>query len=118
MVSDVEAVVFPAIQPTEEFYEILPLVSGELESYQRGRGHDLYAIRDYQFNDSARHVDWKASARSGALQVREYAREDERRVLLAFDPYLAIGNLDPQAVEKILERCREAALRRPGVAFP
>ena len=100
VVSDVEAVVYPPIQPTEEFYEILPLVSGELESYQRGRGHDLYAIRDYQFNDSARYMDWKASARSGALQVREYAREDERRVLLAFDPYLAASNLDPQTVEK------------------
>ena len=37
-------------QPTEEFYEILPLVSGELESYLRGRGHDLYAIRDYQLH--------------------------------------------------------------------
>jgi uncharacterized protein (DUF58 family) len=94
--SDVEAVVYPPVHPTEEFYEILPLVSGELESYQRGRGHDLYAIRDYQFNDSARHVDWKASARTGALQVREYAREDERRVLLAFDPYQDPGNADPR----------------------
>jgi len=98
--SDVEAVVFPPVHPTEEFYEILPLVSGELESYQRGRGHDLYAIRDYQFNDSARHVDWKASARTGALQVREYAREDERRVLLAFDPYLDPSNTDPQSAQQ------------------
>jgi uncharacterized protein (DUF58 family) len=86
--SEIEALVYPAIRPTEEFYEILPLVSGEIESYQRGRGHDLYAIRDYQSNDSARHVDWKASAKTGALQVREYAREDERRVMLVFDPYL------------------------------
>jgi uncharacterized protein (DUF58 family) len=86
--SPMEVVVYPRIQPTEEFYEILPLVSGELESYQRGRGNDLYAIRDYQFNDSARHVDWKASARTGALQVKEYAREDERRVMLVFDPYV------------------------------
>jgi uncharacterized protein (DUF58 family) len=92
--SEVEAIVYPAVQPTEEFYEILPLVSGELESYQRGRGHDLYAIRDYQFNDSARHVDWKASARTGTLQVREYAREDERRVMLAFDPYIDLSARD------------------------
>jgi uncharacterized protein (DUF58 family) len=95
--SEIEAVVYPAVQPTEEFYEILPLVSGELESYQRGRGHDLYAIRDYQFNDSARHVDWKASAKTGALQVREYAREDERRVMLAFDPYLDLSDTDARA---------------------
>jgi uncharacterized protein (DUF58 family) len=86
--SEVEALVYPSVEPTEQLCEILPLVSGEMESYQRGRGNDLYSIRDYQFNDSARHVDWKATARTGALQVREYAREDERRVLLAFDPYM------------------------------
>jgi uncharacterized protein (DUF58 family) len=89
--SEIEALVYPSVQPTEEFYEILPLVSGELESLQRGRGHDLYAIREYQNNDSARHVDWKASARTGILQVREFTREDERRVLLAFDPYVNPG---------------------------
>ena len=87
--SDIEALVYPSVEPTEQLCEILPLVSGEMESYQRGRGNDLYSIRDYQFNDSARHVDWKATARTGALQVREYAREDERRVLLAFDPYIS-----------------------------
>jgi uncharacterized protein (DUF58 family) len=98
--STIEAVVYPQIQPTEEFYEVLPLVSGELESYQRGRGNDLYAIRGYQFNDSARHVDWKASARTGALQVKEYAREDERRVMLVFDPYVTSQGTDAQSAEQ------------------
>jgi len=98
--SGIEVVVYPQIVPTEEFYEILPLVSGELESYQRGRGNDLYAIRDYQFNDSARHVDWKASARTGALQVKEYAREDERRVMLVFDPFVGAELTDAQAAEQ------------------
>jgi uncharacterized protein (DUF58 family) len=102
--SPIEAVVYPRIQPTEEFYEVLPLVSGELESYQRGRGNDLYAIRDYQFNDSARHVDWKASARTGALQVKEYAREDERRVMLVFDPYVASDATDPAKTSEQFER--------------
>ncbi|HEV7966419.1 MAG TPA: DUF58 domain-containing protein [Candidatus Acidoferrales bacterium] len=101
--SAIEAVVYPRIQPTEEFYEVLPLVSGELESYQRGRGNDLYAIRDYQFNDSARHVDWKASARTGALQVKEYAREDERRVMLVLDPYDGPQGANAQS-EKQFER--------------
>jgi uncharacterized protein (DUF58 family) len=98
--SAIEVVVYPRIQPTEEFYEVLPLVSGELESYQRGRGNDLYAIRDYQFNDSARHVDWKASARTGALQVKVFAREDERRVMLVFDPYVGPQGLDARTAER------------------
>lgn len=102
--SPIEVVVYPRIQPTEEFYEVLPLVTGELESYQRGRGNDLYAIRDYQSNDSARHVDWKASARTGALQVKEYAREDERRVMLVLDPYVAPGSTDPARAAEQFER--------------
>lgn len=88
-----EVAVYPAIQPTEAFYEILPLLSGEMESYQRGRGHDLYAIRDFVSTDGARFVDWKASAKSGAMKVREFAREDERRVLLALDPFLYTGGV-------------------------
>ena len=81
-----EILVLPDVQPTEEFYEILPLISGEVESSFKGRGHDLYAIRDFQEGDSARHVDWKASAKVQQLKVREFTREDERRVVLVFDP--------------------------------
>lgn len=80
-----EILVLPNIQPTEEFYEILPLISGEVESFYKGRGHDLYSIRDYQESDSVRHIDWKATARSQGLKVREFTREDERRLVLVFD---------------------------------
>ncbi len=80
-----EVLVFPAVEMTPEFLEVLPTITGELESYSRGRGHDLYRIRDYQPEDSARHVDWKTTAKSGTLQVREFTREDERRVRLIFD---------------------------------
>ncbi|MBI2819585.1 MAG: hypothetical protein HYX73_06370, partial [Acidobacteria bacterium] len=31
--------VYPTVTPTEEFYEILPMLSGEIEAYQKGRGH-------------------------------------------------------------------------------
>jgi hypothetical protein len=51
----------------------------------RGRGSDLYLIREYMPEDSARHVDWKATAKSGSLKVREFAREDERKLCIAFD---------------------------------
>ncbi len=83
-----EILVLPAIEPTEEFYEILPLVSGEMESAAKGRGHDLYAIRNYLETDSVRHVDWKATAKAQQLKVREFTREDERRVVLVFDARL------------------------------
>jgi uncharacterized protein (DUF58 family) len=85
--SKMEVVVYPRVEPTEEFYEILPLISGEIESFFRGRGHDLYSIRDYVHTDSARFVDWKATAKTGDLKVREFTREDERRVMLVLDPF-------------------------------
>jgi uncharacterized protein (DUF58 family) len=78
-------VVFPPVEPTDEFFEILPLITGEFESFISGRGHDLYRIRQYAPDDSARHVDWKASAKAGSLLVREFTREDERKLRIVFD---------------------------------
>jgi len=80
-----EVLVYPSVEPTDEFFEILPLVRGEWESFVRGRGSDLYRIREYMPEDSARHVDWKATAKSGSLKVREFAREDERKLCIVFD---------------------------------
>ncbi|MFQ5927512.1 MAG: DUF58 domain-containing protein [Terriglobia bacterium] len=103
-----DIVVYPPVHPTEEFYEILPLISGEMESFYRGRGHDLYAIRDYQPTDTARSVDWKASAKTQQLKVREFTREDERRVELVFDPFLPSdarrASTPPEPAEDWLER--------------
>jgi len=87
-----EILVLPNVQPTDEFYEILPLIGGETESFYKGRGHDLYAIRDYEESDSARHVDWKATAKAQQLKVREFTREDERRLVLVFDTSLAASD--------------------------
>jgi len=80
-----EVLVYPRIEPTEQLVDILPKVRGEWESFVRGRGADLYRIREYMPEDSARHVDWKATAKSGSLKVREFAREDERKLCIAFD---------------------------------
>jgi uncharacterized protein (DUF58 family) len=80
-----EILVYPAIEPADELFEILPLVRGEWESFVRGRGSDLYRIREYLPEDSARHVDWKATAKSGSLKVREFSREDERKLCIVFD---------------------------------
>jgi uncharacterized protein (DUF58 family) len=44
-------------------------------------------IRDYLPSDSARHVHWKASAKTSALKTREYSAEESRRVVLAFDRF-------------------------------
>ena len=80
-----EVIVYPSVEPTDELLEVLPLMTGEFESYVRGRGYDLYRIREYQPEDTARHVDWKSTAKSGSLKVREFTREDERKLRIVFD---------------------------------
>jgi uncharacterized protein (DUF58 family) len=77
--------VYPRVELTDEFFEVLPMITGEFETFVRGRGDDLYLIREYMPEDSARHVDWKATAKSGSLKVREFSREDERKLRIVFD---------------------------------
>jgi len=93
-----EILVYPPVEPTDEFFEVLPLITGEFETFVRGRGDDLYRIREYMPEDSARHVDWKATAKSGSLKVREFSREDERKVRLIFDNPIP-GAVSDQAYE-------------------
>src|SRR5262249_23601001 len=64
-----------------------------------GRGYDLYRIREYLPEDSARHVDWKATAKTGALKVREFTKEDERKLRIVFDNP-APGEVSPDSYEK------------------
>ena len=80
-----EIIVYPRVEPADEFFEVLPMITGEFETFARGRGDDLYLIREYMPEDSARHVDWKATAKSGTLKVREFSREDERKLRIVFD---------------------------------
>jgi uncharacterized protein (DUF58 family) len=89
-----EILVYPCLDPQPGFDSLLAAVSGELEMIQRGRGHDFYRIRPYEALESARHVDWKATAHTGDLQVREYAREQERSVLIYLDLDIPFGAED------------------------
>jgi len=43
-----EVIVYPVVEPTEQFREVLPMVTGEFETFVRGRGYDLYLIREYR----------------------------------------------------------------------
>jgi uncharacterized protein (DUF58 family) len=80
-----ETVVYPSIAPQPELEWLLAGISGELETHFRGRGTDFYRIRPYEISESAHHVDWKSTAHTGTLQVREFAREQQRTVELFLD---------------------------------
>ena len=80
-----ETVVYPCVDPQPGFDDLLAAIAGEIETHYRGLGRDFYRIRPYDAFESARHVDWKASAHVGELQVREFAREQEQTVEMFLD---------------------------------
>ena len=80
-----EVIVYPCLDPRPQFEQLLRSVSAEIATLERGQGTDFYRIRPYESSESARHVDWKATAHTGALQVREFAREQDQTVVICLD---------------------------------
>jgi uncharacterized protein (DUF58 family) len=80
-----DILVYPCLDGRPELEHLLALISGDLEARRRGPGHDFYRLRPYEALESARHVDWKATAHTGALQLREFAREEDQEVSISLD---------------------------------
>lgn len=105
-----EVLIYPQLTTSETIVELLPVLTGKIEAYLKGVSADLYRIREYLPEDSARHVDWKATAKSGALKVREYSREDERRLRFVFDNP-SPGEVSPPNYERMISLAASAAWR-------
>ena len=98
-----EVLVYPSIDPQPGFEDLLFTITGEIEAHLLGLGRDFYRIRPYGALESARHLDWKASAHTGDLQIREFARDQERAVEIFLDRDVAP---DQQAwFEQAVECC-------------
>jgi len=80
---DSEILVFPSVDTA------LPAAlrrtdAGGSAVRQRGRGNDLYNLREYRWGDDPRLIHWRSTAKTGALVVRELEAEttaDARIVL-------------------------------------
>ncbi len=94
--------VYPRPAEGLEAPPVLRQAEGELALARRGDGQELYRIRDAQPGDSARQVHWKASARAGALRVREFSEDRAPRLRLR----LALAaSLERERSEAAISRC-------------
>ena len=84
---EAECICYPEILSQEQINIAALDIRGSNLRFERGFGQDLYMIRDYVPSDSARNVHWKASAKTGMLKTREYAAEESRRIVFAFDRF-------------------------------
>ena len=59
--------------------------SGEYHSVFRGRGMEFSEVREYQYGDDVRTIDWNVSARMGHPYVKVFEEERELTVMLLVD---------------------------------
>ncbi len=84
-----DILVYPLIRDISSDLHLLPFLPGKLEGRRPGHGESLYAIRNYNEGESARLIHWKATAKTGKLMTREYAREEESEFCLILDTAIA-----------------------------
>jgi uncharacterized protein (DUF58 family) len=60
-------------------------LGGEYHSVFKGRGMEFDEVREYQYGDDIRTIDWNVSARLGHLYVKRYVEERELTVMLVVD---------------------------------
>ena len=59
--------------------------SGEYHSVFKGRGMEFSEVREYQFGDDIRNIDWNVTARFGHPYIKVFEEEREMTVMLLVD---------------------------------
>jgi uncharacterized protein (DUF58 family) len=112
---DDEVIVFPAVHPLDAAWRRRLAAGGPRPIRRRGRGHDLYNLRDYRAGDDPRLIHWRSTAKTGALVVRELEAETtlDCRLVLVGD-----GTRDAGRLERGLSEAASIAahLARAGAA--
>mgnify|MGYP001545907109 CR=1 FL=1 len=61
------------------------LISGEYHSVFKGQGMEFDEVREYQFGDDVRLIDWNVTARMGSPYIKKFCEERELTVMLVVD---------------------------------
>jgi uncharacterized protein (DUF58 family) len=72
-------------------------LAGDYRTVFRGTGVDVADLREYQFGDDLRHIDWNVTARTDITHVREYLEDREVTAWLLLD---ASASMDFGPVER------------------
>ena len=102
---DASVLVYPALCPVDAQYR-RHLAAGGASVRRRGRGSELYNLRDYRPGDEPRLVHWRSTAKRGSLVVRELEADTAQDVRIVLDG----GATDPARVESALSEAASLAV--------
>jgi uncharacterized protein (DUF58 family) len=111
-------VIDPALRRRVKELEIraIHLVSnrfmGEWASNMRGQGLEFRDLREYVIGDDVRRLDWKATARSGRPQLRQFTEERQQHVWLALDLSASMDGKKAELAREVLACLGWAAVRQ------
>lgn len=94
------------------------LLQGDYRTLFRGAGLDLADLREYQFQDDVRRIDWNATARLGIAHVRDYLEDRELSAWFLLDTSASLdfgsGATSKRAQLEALTALLGSALMRHG----
>jgi len=61
------------------------LLTGDFRTKKQGTGFEFHQLRDYQQGDDIRFIDWRSSAKSKKILVRQYIEDRNRSIIIATD---------------------------------
>lgn len=61
------------------------VLDGSYRSIYKGRSMNFEDLREYVMGDNVKDIDWKASARSGNLLVRQFIAEKKHNIMIVMD---------------------------------
>ena len=78
------------------------LLQGDYRSLFRGNGVDFADLREYQYGDDVRYIDWNVTARMDTPYIREYLEDREITAwfLLDLSPSVDFGTADAERLKR------------------
>ena len=83
------------------------LFGGEYQSAFKGRGMEFSEVREYNYGDDIRQIDWNVTARTGDPFIKQFEEEREQTLMLCVDisPSGMFGSNNQSKMELSIEIC-------------
>ena len=108
-----QVLVYPLLLPWEDILpEVSPIGEGPWSTPQKGRGEDIFGIREYLPGDTSRDIHWRSTAKLSQTMVKEYERMGAKKAHIVLDT-----SLSEEATPSDLDNFEECVSKAASLAY-